>query len=72
PNVAMALEVAKERGLTRVLITGERGRELTDRAEIVLAVPSTETPRIQEAHLKLGHCLCEAIEAIAAAPPVAG
>ncbi len=65
PNVAMALEVARMRGLTRVLITGENGRELTDRAEIVLAVPSSETPRIQEIHLMLGHFLCEAVEAIA-------
>ena len=71
PNVAMALEVAQERGLTRVLITGEKGRGLTDRAEIVLAVPSAETPRIQEIHLMLGHFLCEAIEAIASAPPAA-
>ncbi|MGE5155843.1 MAG: SIS domain-containing protein [Bdellovibrio bacteriovorus] len=65
PNVAMALEVAAERGLIRVLITGERGRELTDWADIVLAVPSGETPRIQEVHLMLGHFLCEAVEAIA-------
>lgn len=65
PNVAMALEVARVRGLTRVLITGEAGRELSDRADIVLAVPSAETPRIQEVHLMLGHFLCEAVEAIA-------
>lgn len=68
PNVAMALEVAAERGLFRVLITGERGLELADRAEIVLAVPSGETPRIQEIHLMLGHFLCEAVEAIAGEP----
>ena len=67
PNVAMALEVAAERGLIRVLITGARGLELTDQADIVLAVPSGETPRIQEVHLMLGHFLCEAVEAIAGA-----
>ena len=70
PKVAMALEVARMRGLTRVLITGENGGELTDRAEIVLAVPSSETPRIQEIHLMLGHFLCEAVESIASAPPL--
>lgn len=65
PNVAMALQVAAERGLIRILITGERGLDLTDQADIVLAVPSGETPRIQEIHLMLGHFLCEAVESIA-------
>ncbi len=65
PNILRALEEAGARGVTRVLITGEHGRVLTDRAEYILAVPSTETPRIQEVHLLLGHFLCEAVEAIA-------
>jgi len=65
PNIAMALEVAAERGLARILITGERGRDLADMADVVLAVPSGETPRIQEIHLMLGHFLCEAVESIA-------
>ena len=71
PNILRALAVAGERGLHRVLITGERGRDLADAAETVLAVPSAETPRIQEVHLMLGHFLCEAVEAIAgsATPP---
>ncbi len=66
PNVAMALEVARVRGPTYILMTGDQGCELTDRAEIVLAVPSSETPRIQEIHLVLGQFLCEAVEAVAA------
>jgi D-sedoheptulose 7-phosphate isomerase len=65
PNIARALETAAEQGVFRVLITGERGRQLADQAEVVLAVPSGETPRIQEIHLMLGHFLCEAVEAIA-------
>ena len=69
PNVTRALEVAAERRLLRVLITGVRGLDLADRAEIVLAVPSGETPRIQEIHLMLGHFLCEAVESIAAGGP---
>ena len=67
PNVAMALETGADLGLFRVLITGELGRHLADQAEVVLAVPSGETPRIQEIHLMLGHFLCEAVEAIAGA-----
>jgi len=65
PNITRALAVAGERGLHRVLITGERGRDLADAAEFVLVVPSDEVPRIQEIHLMLGHFLCEAVEAIA-------
>ena len=65
PNILRVLETAADRGVLRVLITGENGRSLGDSAEIVLAVPSGETPRIQEVHLMLGHFLCEAVEAIA-------
>jgi D-sedoheptulose 7-phosphate isomerase len=64
-NILRVLETAAARGVLRVLITGARGRELTDIADIVLAVPSGETPRIQEVHLMLGHFLCEAVEALA-------
>ena len=64
PNILRALETAADRGVMRVLITGARGRDLTDAADIILAVPSTETPRIQEVHLMLGHFLCEAVESI--------
>ncbi|MFY9975170.1 MAG: SIS domain-containing protein [Chromatiaceae bacterium] len=72
PNVTRALEVAAERRLLRVLITGVRGLDLADQAEIVLAVPSGETPRIQEIHLMLGHFLCEAVESIAGGGPERG
>lgn len=65
PNILRALETAAHCGVLRVLITGERGRDLTEIADIVLAVPSGETPRIQEVHLMLGHFLCEAVEALA-------
>ncbi len=65
PNILRAMETAADRGVLRVLITGERGRDLIDAADLVLAVPSGETPRIQEVHLMLGHFLCEAVEAIA-------
>jgi D-sedoheptulose 7-phosphate isomerase len=65
PNILRALETASQCGVLRVLITGERGRDLVEAADIVLAVPSEETPRIQEVHLMLGHFLCEAVEALA-------
>jgi len=65
PNILRVLETAAECGVTRILITGEKARDRTDLAEVVLAVPSSETPRIQEVHLMLGHFLCESIEALA-------
>jgi D-sedoheptulose 7-phosphate isomerase len=65
PNILRALETASQCGVLRILITGERGRDLVEAADIVLAVPSEETPRIQEVHLMLGHFLCEAVEALA-------
>ncbi|NEV61537.1 D-sedoheptulose-7-phosphate isomerase [Thiorhodococcus minor] len=63
PNILRALEVAAERGVTTMLITGARHPELPS-ADRVLAVPSRETPRIQELHLVLGHFLCEMVEAL--------
>jgi D-sedoheptulose 7-phosphate isomerase len=61
-NVVRALAAAKARGLSTVGITGSGGGQLQDAAEYCLCVPSAETPRIQEAHIVLGHILCELIE----------
>ena len=63
PNVLNALKVARGRGLTSILLTGDVGVVAAQSgADLVLAVPSGETPRIQEIHLMLGHFLCEAVE----------
>jgi D-sedoheptulose 7-phosphate isomerase len=63
-NILRALEAAGERGLLRVLLTGARQSDLPTRTDVVLSVPSRETPRIQELHLVLGHFMCEAVEAL--------
>ncbi|QIK36664.1 SIS domain-containing protein [Caldichromatium japonicum] len=63
PNVVRALATARERGLVTVLLTGAAYPDLPA-ADIVLAIPSRVTPRIQEVHLMLGHFLCEAIESL--------
>jgi D-sedoheptulose 7-phosphate isomerase len=65
PNVVRALETAAARGVLTVLLTGARHADLPAAADIILAVPSRETPRIQELHLVLGHFMCEAVEALA-------
>ena len=64
PNVRRVLETAAGHGVLSVLLTGARHAELPA-ADIVLAVPSSETPRIQEIHLVLGHFLCEVVESLA-------
>jgi D-sedoheptulose 7-phosphate isomerase len=62
PNVRRVLETAADKGVLSVLLTGARHDGLPPQADIILAVPSRETPRIQEMHLVLGHFLCEVVE----------
>ena len=61
-NVLEALRVARRLGMVSVLLTG-RGGEDAAAADYCLAVPSSDTPRIQEAHILIGHLLCELVEA---------
>ncbi|MGE7413235.1 D-sedoheptulose-7-phosphate isomerase [Methylobacterium tarhaniae] len=61
PNVIAALRTARRAGLATIGFTGEDGTELRALCDVVVAVPSCETPRIQEVHLLLGHILCEVI-----------
>jgi D-sedoheptulose 7-phosphate isomerase len=62
-NVIRAFEVAKERGMIVVALTGAGGGKMKDFADYLLAVPSSDTPRIQESHIMLGHIICELVEA---------
>jgi len=61
-NVMRALNMAKEIGATTIALTGCDGGELKDMADIVVCVPSKDTPRIQEAHILIGHIICELVE----------
>jgi D-sedoheptulose 7-phosphate isomerase len=61
PNVLLAMEQAKRCGAITIAFTGRRGK-LKDFADYVLSVPSVETPRIQEAHITLGHIICYLVE----------
>ena len=61
-NVLKAFEVAKEMGMKTVALTGNDGGVLAKMADISLIVSSTSTPRIQEAHILIGHILCEMVE----------
>ena len=61
-NVIKAFEVAKEMEMKTVALTGNDGGMLAKIADISLTVPSASTPRIQEAHILIGHILCEMVE----------
>jgi D-sedoheptulose 7-phosphate isomerase len=61
-NVVRGLEAARERGAFTDGITGGHGGKVAHVADAAIVVPSTETPRIQEAHLFLGHELCHLVE----------
>ena len=61
-NVACAIRQAKKMGLKTVALTGGDGGELAKLADISLLVPSTVTARIQEAHITIGHIICELVE----------
>ena len=62
PNIIEGLKAAKAKGMLTIALTGEGGGKLAGLADILLAVPSKSTPRIQEAHLLLLHILAEEIE----------
>ena len=61
-NVVYAAEVAKAMGLTVIALTGQGGGKLKDLADICIAVPETETFKVQEFHLPVYHALCLAVE----------
>lgn len=61
PNVLNGAIAARRKGARVIGLCGLKGR-LAGLCDLVLAVPSTDTPRIQEVHLTLGHILCELVE----------
>ena len=61
-NVINALEAAKEIGATCWAWTGDNGGKLAAIADHLIKAPSTETARIQEAHIFIGHWLCEEMD----------
>ena len=62
PNVLAGVRAARERGLATVGITGAGGGLLAGEVDVLIAVPSTSTPRIQEAHSLILHALCDLVE----------
>jgi len=62
PNVIEAIKLAKTKGAKTIGLTGGDGGKLAEVADLVLVVPSDSVPRIQEAHITIGHIVCELVE----------
>ncbi|NLR58444.1 D-sedoheptulose 7-phosphate isomerase [Chitinophaga polysaccharea] len=61
-NILEAIKVAKEQGMIVVSMTGSTGGKMKDNSDYLINIPSTDTPRIQEAHITVGHIICEIVE----------
>lgn len=61
-NIVAAMKTAKEAGLTVIGLTGANGWVNPELCDIEIKIPSTETPKIQEGHLLLGHIICGLVE----------
>jgi D-sedoheptulose 7-phosphate isomerase len=62
PNVIKALEVARGMGIGTIGFLGGDGGSAASLCDVALIVPSSETARVQEAHITLGHAILELLE----------
>ncbi len=62
PNIINALEACKEKGIITVGLTGLSGGKMAALCDYCINVPSNETPRVQEAHILIGHIICYIVE----------
>ena len=61
-NILMAFEECRSKGIRTIAFTGATGGSMKELADVLVNVPSTDTPRIQEAHITAGHIVCEMVE----------
>jgi D-sedoheptulose 7-phosphate isomerase len=61
-NIVRAFETAREKGVITVGFTGASGGVMKGLSDFLINVPSTDTPRIQESHILLGHIICQLVE----------
>jgi D-sedoheptulose 7-phosphate isomerase len=61
-NIIKAFEVCREKGINTVGFTGSTGGKMKELTDYLVNVPSTDTPRIQESHIMLGHIICQLVE----------
>ena len=61
-NIIKAFETAKEKGMVTIGFTGMTGGQLKSLSDYLINIPSTDTPRIQESHILVGHIICQLVE----------
>lgn len=61
-NITNALQKAREIGMITVGLTGRTGGNMKELCNYLINVPSTDTPRIQESHIMIGHIICQLVE----------
>lgn len=61
-NIIKAFEVAREKGITTIAFTGITGGQMKAVSDYLINIPSTDTPRIQESHITIGHIICQLVE----------
>ena len=61
-NIIKAFETAREKKVTTIGFTGKSGGKLNELSDVLFNVPSTDTPRIQESHIIIGHIICQLVE----------
>ncbi|MFC2001743.1 SIS domain-containing protein [Chloroflexota bacterium] len=62
PSVVEAIKMAKTKGAKSIGLSGGNGGKLAEESDLAFIVPSNSTPRIQEAHITIGHIICELVE----------
>src|SRR5580765_2890526 len=61
-NILQAFEIARQKGVITVGMTGESGGKIKAGSDYLINVPSRDTPRIQESHILVGHIICQLVE----------
>lgn len=61
-NIVQAFEAARQKAMVTIGFTGATGGKMKDLSDHLINVPSTDTPRIQESHILLGHIICQLVE----------
>ncbi|WP_298733336.1 SIS domain-containing protein [uncultured Chitinophaga sp.] len=61
-NILEAMKIAREKRMTIVSMTGNTGGKMKENSDYLINIPSTDTPRIQESHITVGHIICEIVE----------
>jgi len=63
-NIVNAFEVAKEKEMLTIGFTGSSGGKMKKLSDVLINIPSDDTPRIQESHITVGHIICQFVEEI--------